>query len=385
MPMMDVPPALAAGAAVLTKPSEVAPMAWSECVRGWREEIGAPPVLACATGLGATGAAVVDNVDMLMFTGSTATGRKIASAAAERLIPFSLELGGKDAMIVLEDANLDRAVGAAIWGGLFNAGQSCLAVERCYVHEAVYESFVAKLVAEVDKLRVGMDPLGSLQSDLGALATDAQMAIVERHVNDAIGKGARVLTGGVRRDHGLFYPPTVLVNVNHTMTCMQEETFGPTIPIMKIHDEDEAVRLANDSPYGLGGSIWTADETRAERIARHLEAGAVNANNVMVSPALFGLPFGGWKNSGLGSRFGGAEGLLKYCRRQGFVSERFNLDSELHWYPHTKRRAMITNAMVRLLGAPGWRRKLGRRGSGGLNAQRPRADGDGARDLNAAR
>ena len=362
MPIMDVPPALMAGAAVMSKPSEFTPLAWTELCRGWNEEIGAPPVLASVTGTGAAGKAVVDVVDMIMFTGSVRTGRAIAIQAAERLIPCALELGGKDAMVVLDDADLERAVGGAVWGGLFNAGQSCIAVERIYVQEPVYDQFVSKLTDKVSALRTGMDKMDSFESDFGALANEKQMEIVERHVQDAIGKGARVLTGGKRGERGLFYPPTVLVDVDHTMSCMTEETFGPTLPIMKVSSEEEALRLANDSEYGLNGSVWTADQERGERFARRMETGGVSVNNAMATIFQFPLPFGGWKSSGIGGRFGGASGMLKYCRTQSVTTERLSLSSELHWYPYTKSRGKLQARLVRMIGANDWRRRLGRKG-----------------------
>jgi acyl-CoA reductase-like NAD-dependent aldehyde dehydrogenase len=364
MPMMDVPPALMAGAAVISKPSEVTPLAWTECVRAWNEDIGAPSVLACVNGDGGAGTAVVDEVDMIMFTGSTRTGRKIGIRAAERLIPCSLELGGKDAMIVLGDADIDRAVGGAIWGGLFNAGQSCIAVERVYVEEPAYDEFVTKLTSKVSELRTGMDSMDSYGTDFGALANENQMEIVERHVRDAVDKGARVLTGGKRAAGGLFYPATVLVDVDHTMSCMTEETFGPTLPVMKVSGEEEAVRLANDSDYGLNGSVWTADSDRGVRVARRLETGGVSVNNAMATIFQFPMSFGGWKQSGIGSRFGGGDGLLKYCRRQSVTTERLSLGSESHWYPYTKRRGKLQERLVRLIGANDWRRRLGLRPGG---------------------
>lgn len=365
MPFMDVPGALMAGAAVLTKPSEETPLAWQEVVRGWNECIGAPPVLGVATGLGETGQSVVDQVDMVQFTGSTATGRKIGVRAAERLIPASLELGGKDAMVVLADADLDRAVGGAIWGGLFNSGQSCIAVERIYVEEPAYDEFVRRLVDAANDLRVGHDAPGSFETDYGALANDAQMAIVERHVADAVAKGARVLTGGRRAEKGLFYPPTVLVDVDHSMSAMTEETFGPLLPVMKVSGEAEAVRLANDSPYGLGASVWTSSRERADRVGRQLEAGGVSLNNALANVFQLPLPMGGWKSSGLGNRFGGPNGVHKYCRSQALVSERVHFKKELHWYPHTSRKAAITDHALRLIGMHDWRRRLGLRRSGG--------------------
>jgi len=361
-PLMDVPQALLAGAAVLSKPSEVTPLAWQECVRGWREEIGAPPVLACALGAGGTGAAVVEVVDMIHFTGSTRTGKKIGMRAAERLIPASLELGGKDPMIVFADANIDRAVSGAVWGGLFNAGQSCIAVERVYVEEPVYDEFVSKLTTQVAALRQGMDEKGAFTTDLGAMATEPQLELVERHVEDARAKGAKVLTGGKRGPAGLFYEPTVLVDVDHTMACMTEETFGPTLPVMKVSTEEEAIRLANDSPYGLSGSVWTGDADRADRVARQLETGSISVNNAMASIFQFPLPMGGWKQSGLGMRFGGPSGILKYCKQQAYCAERVDLNSEIHWYPYKKSKSKFAARMVRLLGAHDWRRRLGREG-----------------------
>ena len=354
MPLLDIPFALAAGAAVLAKPSEVTPLAWVEAVRGWAEA-GGPPVLSCVTGLGETGAAVVDEVDMIQFTGSTGTGRAVGVRAAERLIPCSLELGGKDAMIVLDDADLDRAVAGALWGGMFNAGQVCISVERVYVHEAVYDRFVSKLAEGAGALRQGTDPDGSYTADVGALANEAQVEIVDRHVRDALGKGAPAVAGGARSDRPCYYPPTVLVDVNHSMACMREETFGPTLPVMKVSDEDEAVRLANDSPYGLGGSVWTSDPARAERVARRLETGAVCTNNVLQFP----VPMGGWKESGLGARMGGEHAVRKFCRQQAYVAEWVTLKSELNWYPYHRRRTPLMARAVRLLGMHDWRRRLG--------------------------
>ncbi|BBY80243.1 aldehyde dehydrogenase family protein [Mycolicibacterium pulveris] len=361
MPMMDIPGALMAGAAVLSKPSEETPLAWAEVVRGWNEEIGAPAVLGCATGRAGTGAAVVDAVDMVQFTGSTETGRRLAAHCGQRLIPASLELGGKDAMIVLSDAPLPRAIRGAVWGGLFNAGQSCIAVERIYVEAPVYDEFVTGLVAEVNRLRQAHDPQGSFTAELGAMATEKQLQIVERHVADAISKGAKVLTGGQRSTSGLFYPPTVLVDVDHTMLCMREETFGPLLPIMKVHDEDQAVALANDSGYGLASSVWTSSKQRAERVGTRIEAGGVNINNAMINVFQFPLPMGGWKQSGLGYRFGGPNGVRKFCRQQAFVSEKVHLENETHWYPYSPRKARVTAAVLRLLEMHDWRRRLGLR------------------------
>jgi Aldehyde dehydrogenase family len=191
-------------------------LTWAEAVRAWDKEVGGPPVMANVVGGPAIGEAVVDTVDMVMFTGSTATGRKIAGRAAERLIPASLELGGKDAMVVLDDCDLERAASAAAWGALWNSGQICISVERVYVEAPIYDDFVTKVAEHVGRLRQGMDPDGSFTTDVGAMSTERQLTIVERHVDDAVGGGAKVLTGGHRAEQGLFFEPTVLVDVDHT-------------------------------------------------------------------------------------------------------------------------------------------------------------------------
>jgi acyl-CoA reductase-like NAD-dependent aldehyde dehydrogenase len=308
---------------------------------------------------------------MIQFTGSTATGRAVGVRAAERLIPASLELGGKDAMIVLSDADINRAVGGALWGGLFSSGQSCIAVERIYVEDGVYDTFLAALVEGVKGLRQGTDRPGEFASDVGAMVTDAQMEIVARHVEDAVDGGARILTGGDRAPLGRFFAPTVLVDVDHAMACMREETFGPLLPVMRVRDEAEAVRLANDCAYGLGGSVWTRDPARAERVSRQLETGAVMVNNVMVHALQLSLPMGGWKHSGIGHRFGGPDTLRKYTREQAYVTERVELAREVHWYPYTAGRGRFMAAMVRLLGMRDWRRRLGRSATSSPPSPRP--------------
>ena len=238
--------------------------------------MGAPGVLECLTAAGETRAALVDEADFIQFTGSTRTGGKIAQRAAERLIPYSVELGGKDAMIVLADADLERAANGAVWGGMFNSGQACTSVERVFVEEPVYDEFVALVCGGVRGLRRRADGK-RFDADVGALSSEAQLAIVERHVSEALANGAHALVGGKCTDvPGAFFEPTVLVDVDQSMSCMREETFGPTLPVMKVQDVEEAIRLANDSSYGLSASVWTRDRARGEQIARRLEVGAVN-------------------------------------------------------------------------------------------------------------
>ncbi|HEX4838666.1 MAG TPA: succinic semialdehyde dehydrogenase [Solirubrobacteraceae bacterium] len=344
----DCIPALAAGNSVILKPSEVTPLTSLLLAEGLRE-CGLPDgVFQVATGRGGTGAALIEQVDMIMFTGSTRTGRKVAEAAAGRLIPCSLELGGKDPMIVLSDADLERAANLAVYYSMQNAGQTCISIERAYVEAPVYDEFVAKVTDKVRALRVGA-PHGPGSVDVGAITFPPQLDTISEHVSDAVSKGARVLVGGkaVENVGGRFYEPTVLVDVDHTMKVMTEETFGPTLPIMKVGDAEEALRLANESPYGLGASVFTRDAERGEAIARRLEVGAANVNDALVNYTALELPMGGAKASGLGSRHA-AGGIRKYCSQQAIVvTPRLALKRELHMFPY---KARTTRMISRLFG-----------------------------------
>ncbi len=260
----DCIPALAAGNAVVLKPSEVTPLT-SLLLGEMLTESGVPDgVFKNVTGRGETGAALVDLVDYVMFTGSVATGKKVMARAAETLTPVSLELGGKDPMIVLADADIERATNAAVAYGLNNSGQVCISVERIYVEEPVHDEFVASLTEKVKALRQG--PPGAPGSvDIGAIIFPPQIELIDAHVQDAVAKGAELLTGGKAGEGpGRFYEPTVLTGVDHSMRCMTEETFGPTLPVMKVSDAEEALALANDGVYGLQASVWTRDH-RARR------------------------------------------------------------------------------------------------------------------------
>lgn len=361
-PCFDAFAALMAGAAVVVKPSEVTPLSAVELARGWGE-IGAPPVLRVVTGGGDTGRAVVDRVDYVQFTGSTATGRAIATACGDTLTPYSLELGGKDPAIVLADADLERAAAGIVYGGLFNSGQVCISVERVYVEAAGYERFVATLLERVQRLRQGHDDRG-FRFDIGAMATRAQCDIVRRHVDDAVARGARILLGGNVSDSAAFFEPTVLVDVDHSMACLTEETFGPLLPVIKVADEDEAVRLANDSVYGLSATVWCGDRRRGERVARRLEVGAVNINDAFANMVNFAVPMGGWKNSGVGARFGGAAGIRKYCRPQAILAPRgLQLKREPLWYPASKIRSRVVTTLMRAFDGRGRRRFATPKGS----------------------
>jgi acyl-CoA reductase-like NAD-dependent aldehyde dehydrogenase len=345
----DCIPALMAGNAVILKPSEVTPLTSMLLAEGMRE-CGLPEnVLQIATGRGETGAALIEHVDMIMFTGSTRTGRKVAEAAARRLIPASLELGGKDPMIVLSDADVERAANFATYYSMQNAGQTCISIERVYVEEPLYDEFVAKVSEKVRELRVGK-PEGPGSVEVGAITFPPQLETIKDHVADAVQKGARVLAGGSEAPGaGRFFEPTVLVDVDHTMKCMTEETFGPTLPIMKVRDEDEAVRLANDSPYGLGASVFSRDTARGEAVARRIEAGAANVNDAMINYTVLELPMGGAKASGLGSRHG-AGGIRKYCSQQAIVvTPKLAMKKELFMYPYKSRTSKFLAGLFKFM------------------------------------
>jgi acyl-CoA reductase-like NAD-dependent aldehyde dehydrogenase len=344
----DCVPALAAGNSVILKPSEITPYTSLLLAEGLKE-CGVPDgVFQVATGTGQTGAALVDLVDMVMFTGSTATGKKVMAKAAETLTPVSLELGGKDPMIVLSDADIDRAANSAVYWSMFNCGQTCISVERVYVEEPVYDRFVAKVTEKARALRQGTGEPGSV--DVGSMTFAPQVDIVERHVEDAKAKGARVLVGGHRRADrdGLWFEPTVLVDVDHSMDCMREETFGPTLPIMKVRDAEEAIRMANDSPYGLAASVYGKDVARAEAVARRIDAGAVCVNDALVNYTAIELPMGGAKASGLGTRHG-AGGIRKYCQQQALLITRFAPKKDPFMYPYNKRITKAMGGAFRLL------------------------------------
>jgi acyl-CoA reductase-like NAD-dependent aldehyde dehydrogenase len=345
----DCIPALMAGNAVLLKPSEVTPLT-SMLMREMLRECGLPEhVYQVVPGYGETAEALVDEVDFVMFTGSTATGKKVMARAAQTLTPVALELGGKDPMIVCSDADLERAANAAVHYSMQNAGQTCISTERVYVEAPIYDDFVRLVTDRVGGLRQGA-PGGPGSTDLGAVISPPQADIVERHVREAVEQGARVLVGGGRSDeNGHFFEPTVLVDVDHTMACMREETFGPTVPIMKVRDADEAVRLANDSPYGLQASVWTKDAAKGERLARRIEAGAVTVNDAQVNYVALELPMGGWKESGLGTRHG-ADGIRKYTKKQSVLVTTFApLKKDLHMMPYTRRRTRFVSRLLKLL------------------------------------
>ena len=345
----DCIPALAAGNSVVLKPSEVTPLT-SLLMAEMLGECGIPDgVFSVATGRGETGEALIDEVDFVMFTGSIETGKKVMARAAQTLTPVSLELGGKDPMIVLADADLERAANAAASYGLNNSGQVCISVERIYVEEPVHDEFLARLREKVEALRQG--PPGEPGSvDVGAIIFPPQVERIEAHVADAVERGARIVTGGRRAEGpGRFYEPTIIDRVDHSMRCMTEETFGPTLPVMSVRDAEEAVALANDGVYGLQASVWTRDERRGEELARRIEAGVVCVNDAQLNYAALELPMGGWKASGLGSRHG-PEGIRKYTKRQSLmVTPGYAPARDAHHFPYTAQASAAIGETFALL------------------------------------
>lgn len=325
--------ALFAGNAVVLKPSEFTPRTGQlvgELFSGLGQH---EDVVQVVTGDGRSGDALVRaGVDKVCFTGSVATGTAVMRAAAESRTPVLLELGGKDPMIVCADADLDRAAAAAVWGAFTNCGQTCIGTERVYVVEEVYDRFVEKVLSLSARLRQAPD------GDVGAMIHSGQVEVSENHVADAVAKGATVATGGHRSSVGgrPAFEPTVLLDVDHTMLALRDETFGPLLPIMRVSGPDEALALANDTPYGLGASVFARDPELVERMVEGLEAGSVCVNDVIVGFAVPGLPFGGVKASGLGVTHG-EEGLREFTKVKAVVRDVGGLKREPMWLPLPRR------------------------------------------------
>ncbi|MFO0744541.1 MAG: aldehyde dehydrogenase family protein [Myxococcota bacterium] len=322
-PMGSIAYALAAGNAVVFKPSELTPLVARRIGQIAAETLSIPGLLEVVTGRGPTGGALVRAaVDKIAFTGSPATGRKVMMAAAERLTPVLLELGGKDPMIVQGDADLDKAAEAAVYGAMTNAGQACVSIERCYVVEPVYDRFVDKVVAEAQGVRAG----GESDSHIGHITMPAQVEIIRRHLDDAIAKGAKVLVGGPEHIRQNMVPPTVLIDVTPDMLVMTEETFGPVLPIMKVRDTEDALRHANATKYGLGAAVWGKSGVR--EVAERIVSGMTTVNAVIAFGAIPSLPFGGIGESGFG-RIHGDQGLREFSRTKSITEQRFALPMNL--------------------------------------------------------
>ncbi len=314
---------LVCGNAVVLKPSPLTPLTSLHIAKLWATEGMPADILQVVPGDGDAGAALVDHADMIFFTGSQATGRKIAATAGARLIPVVLELGGKSPMIVLRDADLPRAAHAAVWSAFAHSGQVCIRTERVIVEDAVADEFTRLCVAEVSQLRRATADAPGAPADIGAMTFPPQMAHVAQQIAEATSQGARVLAGGQPASDkaGNFLAPTLLGDVTPAMGVARDETFGPLLPIIRAPDAEAALRIANDSALGLSGSVWSGNATRAAAMARRLEAGSVCVNDVLVNYFCVEAPLGGVKASGLGLRHG-PEALRQFCRIETVVEDR---------------------------------------------------------------
>jgi succinate-semialdehyde dehydrogenase/glutarate-semialdehyde dehydrogenase len=346
-PLDEVVMALMAGNAVVVKPSELTPFTALKIADVFKQAQLPDGLLQIVTGDGSTGAALVEaGVNKIMFTGSVNTGKRVAEAAAKHLTPVVLELGGKDPMIVFEDAKLENAARAAIWGAFCNSGQACASIERCYVHESIAGKFVDIVVKETKLLKQNKPSTGDI--DVGAMTNERQLEIVEDHVSDAVAHGAEVRTGGHRLNdsNGWFHEPTVITGVDHSMKLMRDETFGPVLPIMTFKTEAEAVRLANDSIYGLTASVFTGNLERGKRIAEQIDAGTVMINEVVYTHAVAQTPWGGVKQSGYG-RTHGSLGLFELVSAQHIHVNAMPGLADVWWFPYSKRAGEMFRAFAR--------------------------------------
>jgi acyl-CoA reductase-like NAD-dependent aldehyde dehydrogenase len=349
LPSVQTLTALATGNAVVLKPSEFTPFSSLELQRLLRAAGLDTDLLQVITGEGAAGASLLSaNVQKVIFTGSVATGKRVAQAAGARLLPVVLELGGKDPMIVLEDADISVASSAAVWGAFMNAGQTCLSVERCYVHESIYAKFLEACVAKTGKLRVGAGADANV--DTGPMIHERQLRIVQSHIDDAVARGARLLAGG-KALYNLgpnFFTPTILADVNHSMMIMREETFGPVLPVCSFKTDDEAVALANDSDYGLAASIFTGNRKRGVALARRIQAGTVMVNDVIACFGIGEAPHGGVKASGIG-RTHGRFGLEEMVWPKYIDSDRMPRMKKLWWYGYGPAFSQQMTGFIELL------------------------------------
>lgn len=344
------------GNATVYKPSEITPL------KGLVESILAdagfrPDWVSVVYGDGKTGVELINQrPQKIFFTGSVTTGKKIMAQASQYLIPVELELGGKDPMLVFEDVNIERAVKGAVWGAFTNAGQSCTSVERLYVQENIYDKFRQALIEETKSIKIGVDKDGD--ADMGGMISERQVRIVAELVKDAVASGAVMLTGQEWDFQSRYIPPILLEGTTHSMRINQEEIFGPVLPLMKFKTEDEAIRLANDSTFGLSASVWTHDKIRAHRVASRIVTGNISINNVMLSEGNHALPFGGVKESGIG-RYKGVHGLRSFCNIKSVLTDSDSKKIEANWYPYTSAKYILFSGLTQALFSMGLKKWVG--------------------------
>lgn len=337
-----------AGNATIVKPSEVTPLKplWDHFFAnsGFMKD-----AVQVVIGGKETGAKLIaQRPDKVHFTGSVGTGRKLGEICGKMLIPVDLELGGKDPSIVFDDVDIERTANGIMWGAFTNAGQNCTGIERLYVQEGIYDKLVPFIVERTKRLRTshpGRNTKSAEDCDVGAITAPFQVKIIEDHIEDALAKGAKLACGGIQEKGSHHIPPTILENCNHSMKVAYEETFGPTLAIMKFKTEEEAIALANDSPYGLSASVWTKNADRGIRVARAIKCGNVCINNHMLNEANPYLPFGGTKDSGIG-RFKGEDGLLAFCNLKSVLIDKQGKLIEPQWYPYTESKYKLLHAVM---------------------------------------
>jgi succinate-semialdehyde dehydrogenase/glutarate-semialdehyde dehydrogenase len=357
-PAVETVAALVMGNAVVIKPSEFTPLAALELQKLMHSAGLDPDLLQVVVGDGLTGAALIDSgVDKLIFTGSVATGKRVAEAAARRLLPVVLELGGKDPMIVLPDVDLEVTTSGALWGAFMNAGQTCLSVERCYVHRSIYEAFLKKMTEKIGRMRVG-NGLDS-EVEMGPLINERQLRTVEAHVDEAVQSGARLLAGGRRLTElgPNFYAPTLLADVTPEMRVIKEETFGPVLPVAAFDTETEAIALANSGEFGLAASVWTRNRAQGEAIARQIKAGTVMVNDMISCFGISEAPHGGLKQSGIG-RTHGEMGLAEMVQVKYIDSDLLPNMRKVWWYGYGGQFQRQIEAMVQMTFGRGIAAKL---------------------------
>ncbi|WP_019818895.1 aldehyde dehydrogenase family protein [Saccharomonospora saliphila] len=338
-PLGSISYALAAGNAVVFKPSEYTPGVGRWLTDAFAEAVPEHPVFDLVTGFGATGAALTRaDVDKIAFTGSAGTGKKIMAAAAERLTPVIIEAGGKDPLLVDSDADLDAAADAAVWGAFSNSGQTCVGVERVYVHDAVYDDFVERLVRRARAVEAG--------TDYGPMTMPAQLDVVRGHIADALARGGRALVGGADAVGDRYVAPTVLVDVPEDSAAVREETFGPTVTVTRVADMDEAVDRANDSAYGLGSTVFS--KRRGPELARRLRTGQTAINAPLSFAGIASLPFGGVGDSGFG-RIHGPEGLREFARPKAVARQRFPMPLALTSFARTPKTEALVGKLISTL------------------------------------